>query len=73
MTANQFRAALGRLSLSQGEAARLLDAVPRTTRRWALGERSVPPTVAILLRLMMAGKIAASDIEKAKTGTKSVK
>lgn len=66
MTPNQFRVALDRLSLSQGQAAKLLDADPRTTRRWALGERSVPPTVAILLRLMVAGKITAGDVEKAR-------
>lgn len=69
MTANQFRNTLDRLGLSQVGAARLFGADPRTTRRWALGERSIPPTVAILLRLLMAGKITADDIEKAKGKT----
>ncbi|GEC56760.1 hypothetical protein [Bradyrhizobium phage ppBeUSDA76-2] len=63
MTAKQFQAAIDRLGLSQVGAARLLGADPRTARRWALGERSVPEPVAILLRLMVAGKIAADDIE----------
>jgi transcriptional regulator with XRE-family HTH domain len=66
MTANQFRAALNRLGLTQLGAARLFDADGRTARRWALGERSIPPTVAILLRLLVAGKVSAEDIEAAK-------
>ncbi len=63
MTANQFRAALARLELSQLGAARLLSADGRTARRWALGERSIPPAVAILLRLLIAGTISVKDIE----------
>lgn len=63
MTANQFRTALNRLELSQLGAARLFGADGRTARRWALGERSIPEPVAILLRLMLAGKIRADDIE----------
>ena len=62
MTANQFRAALDRLKLSQLGAARLLGADGRTARRWAGGERSIPPTVAIVLKIMLAGKITATDI-----------
>lgn len=66
MTAKQFQAAIDRLGLSQVGAARLLGADPRTARRWALGERSVPESVSILLRLMLAGKITVADIESAK-------
>jgi transcriptional regulator with XRE-family HTH domain len=66
MTANQFRAALDRLKLSQLEAARLFNSNDRTVRRWAIGERGVPPTVAIMLRLMLAGKISADDIRGAR-------
>ena len=62
MTANQFRAALDRLGLSQLGAARLFGTGERTPRRWALGERSVPPAIAILLRLLIAGKIGVEDI-----------
>ena len=64
MTANQFRAALDRLGLSQLEAARLFKSNDRTVRRWAIGERSVPPTVAIMLKLMLAGKITADDLRQ---------
>lgn len=63
MTANQFRAALDRLSLSQVGAARLFKADGRTVRRWAAGDRSIPETVAILLRLLVAKKLVVEDIE----------
>lgn len=66
MTAKQFQAAIDCLGLSQVGAARLFGADPRTSRRWALSERSIPEPVAILLRLMVAGKITAEDIEQAK-------
>lgn len=66
MTANQFRAALDRLELSQAAAAALVGADPRTGRRWALGERAVPECVAVLLRLLINGKITVDDIETAK-------
>lgn len=66
MTPNQFRTALDRLSLSQAAAASLVGADPRTGRRWALGERTVPECVAILLRLLMAGKITVADIDGAR-------
>jgi len=66
MTANQFRGALKTLALSQLGAARLFGADGRTARRWALGERPVPEAVAILLRLMLARKIAAEDVETAR-------
>lgn len=63
MTATQFRAALARLELSQLGAARLFGVGERTPRRWASGEADVPPPVAILLRLMLAGKVRTVDVE----------
>lgn len=66
MTPKQFRSALDRLGLSQLGAARLFGSDGRTARRWALGERSIPETVAILLRLMLDGKLSENDIEQAK-------
>lgn len=65
MTANQFRAAIDKLGLSQVGAARLVGADPRTGRRWALDERPVPDCVAILLRLLLAKKITIKDVEDA--------
>jgi len=64
VTAKQFQAAIDRLGLSQVGAAKLVGADPRTARRWALGERSVPESVAIILRLMLAGKISVDDIRR---------
>jgi len=62
MTSSQFRAAIDRLGLSQTGTARLVGADGRTARRWALGERSVPEPVAIILRLMLAGKVTVDDV-----------
>jgi hypothetical protein len=64
MTAKQFQTAIDRLGLSQVGAAKLFGADPRTARRWALGERSIPEPIAILLRLMLTGKITAQDVEE---------
>jgi hypothetical protein len=66
VTAKQFQSAIDRLGLSQVGAAKLFGSDPRTARRWALGERTIPESVAILLRLMLAGKISAADIDGAK-------
>jgi transcriptional regulator with XRE-family HTH domain len=62
MTSNQFRAALKRLGLSQRGFAKLVGHDERTTRKWALDEAAVPPGIAILLRLMLAGKVTVEDV-----------
>lgn len=63
MTPTQFRTALDRLDLSQVGVARLFGyADGRAIRRYISGKRSIPEPVAILLRLMLAGKITADDI-----------
>lgn len=61
MTANQYRAALAKLELSQVGAARLFGVNDVTSRRWA--KSGVTGTVAILLRLLLAKKITVEDIE----------
>lgn len=63
MTANQFRAALDRLDLTQVGAARLLGVNDTTVRRWA--RHGVEGTAVILLRLLLAKKISIADVEKA--------
>jgi len=65
MNAKQYRDTLKRLELSHVEAGRLLMTEPRSSRRWAAGDRAVPESVAILLRLMARGKLTAADIEAA--------
>lgn len=65
MTANQYRTALAKLGLSQEGAAAPLGIGKRTSQGYALGECPVPPTIAILLRLLVAGKVSIKDIEAA--------
>jgi hypothetical protein len=65
MTANQFRSALDRLGLTQVGAAKLFGVNDTTVRRWA--RHGVEGTAVILLRLMVAGKITAEDIERAQS------
>jgi len=37
----------------------------RTSRRYASGDSAVPPPLAILLRLLLAGKLSTDDIAQA--------
>lgn len=64
MTANQYRAALARLGLSQVGAARLFGVGERTSRRWA--EEGVTGPAELLLRLMLAGKVTEAAIRAAR-------
>lgn len=64
MTPDQYRAILEKLGLTQLGAARLLDVNERTSRRWA--EHGVTGMGAILLRLLVRGRITPDDIEQAK-------
>lgn len=66
MRADSFRTALDIVSLSQRAAARLFGADERTVRRWVLGERNIPVSVAILVRLLVAKKITVKDIDTAR-------
>lgn len=63
MTHLEFRAALAALSLSQVRAAKLFGVTARAARSWALGENKIPQSVAILLRLLTAGRIGLTDLE----------
>lgn len=57
MTTNEYRLAIEQLGLSQIAAARLLGVDDRTSRRWANGERDVPPPAArFLLYLVATGR-----------------
>ncbi|TIL38494.1 hypothetical protein [Mesorhizobium sp.] len=49
MTADEYRKALERLGLTQYQAAALFGVDGRTSQRWALGERAIPPPLARLL------------------------
>jgi hypothetical protein len=65
MAPDQFRAALERLGLTQAGAAKLFKADERTARRWALGESDIPTGVAMLLNLLVAGRLRLKDVERA--------
>jgi DNA-binding transcriptional regulator YiaG len=54
MTPAQYRAAIEALGLSQLAAARLLGVDGRTSRRWANGERDIPPPAERFLRYLIA-------------------
>lgn len=64
MTPRQYRAAIARLGLSQEAAGELLGASGRSGQNWAA--KGPPPAEAILLRLMLAGKITQEDVEGAR-------
>jgi DNA-binding transcriptional regulator YiaG len=64
VTANQYRAALAKLELSQVRAARVLGVNEATSRRWA--RFGVTGTAEILLRLLADGIIKIQDIETAR-------
>jgi DNA-binding transcriptional regulator YiaG len=56
MTPVEYREVIEWLGLSQIEAARLLGVDARTSRRWALGERDIPPPAVRFLRYLLATK-----------------
>jgi DNA-binding transcriptional regulator YiaG len=62
VTALQYRRTLEKLGLSQVQAAAFLGVDPRTSRRWALDEATVPIAVAKLLRLMAARHIRPEEV-----------
>ena len=63
MTPTDLRAALARLGLTQGQAARLMGVDARTMRRWVCGERGMPgPAVRLLMVMeMVAGVVEMLD------------
>lgn len=62
MTANQYREAIKRLSLSQRGAAAFLGVDERTSRRWAADDAEIPESAAKLLRLMIRLKLKPEDV-----------
>ena len=54
MTPDEYREALAQLELSQAAAARLLDVNALTSRRWACGERDIPPRAIRFLQYLIA-------------------
>jgi DNA-binding transcriptional regulator YiaG len=53
MDAAEYRLALKKLDLTQEGAAELVGSDKRTGRRWASGERAIPPPMVTLIRLLL--------------------
>lgn len=67
MTPDAFRAALAALGLTQvgvNGADRFLGVDGRTVRRWISGELSIPGSVAMLLRVMLARRLSVATVRK---------
>lgn len=54
MTSDEYRETIDALGLTQGAAAKLLGVDDRTSRRWACGERDIPPPAERFLRFLVA-------------------
>lgn len=53
MTPEEYRLVLDKLGLTQIASARLLGVDERTSRRWANGERDIPPPAVRFLRYLV--------------------
>jgi hypothetical protein len=66
MSPAQVRAHLETLSMTYGELAELFEHPRSSTWRWQTtdpaAQRAITPEAAILLRLMVAGKVTRADI-----------
>jgi len=62
MTPSKFRSALAALDLDAAGCGRLFGRTTRCVHRWLAGDRAIPPEAAILVRLMLAGRITPTDI-----------
>jgi len=60
-----FGAALTSLGIKQRSAAQWFRTSERNIRRWASGTRKTPPGIAVVIQLMLAGKIGPADVEQA--------
>jgi len=54
MTSDEYREIIEKLGLTKGAAAQLLGVDDRTSRRWACGERDIPPPAERFLRYLIA-------------------
>jgi hypothetical protein len=63
MTPDELYRAVLKLDTTQQKLARLLGYDDRTMRRWVAGDRAIPTAVAILVRLLVAGKISPADVD----------
>ena len=69
MTPEQLKRIRGRLKMTQVKLAEALGVRRVTVARWEIGNRGIPEPTARLIRFigMVAGRVAASRIERAET------
>ncbi len=65
MTPDEYRESIEVLGLSQIAAARLLGVDARTSRRWASGEREIPPPAVRFLHYLIATKKSGEQAMRA--------
>ena len=63
MTGEQLDKNLAKIGFNQSSFSRALKVQDRTVRRWVSGENEVPPTVALLVNLMIATDHTADDLK----------
>src|SRR5215813_11362825 len=63
----KFGQALAALKINQRIAARWFCTTARHIRRWEDGTRKTPPAVAVVVQLMMAGKVTVADVDRVET------
>jgi DNA-binding transcriptional regulator YiaG len=68
MTAEEFRALVGELGLSQTDCARLLDVNDRTVRRWWSGETPPLPVAGRFLRYMVRARVSPIKVMETLAG-----
>lgn len=69
MTAEEYRDLIAALGLTQVDASILLGVDERTSRRWASGEREIPPPVVRFLRYLLATKTTGDAAIKVLNGS----
>jgi hypothetical protein len=63
MSGPELAAALERLDMTQYDAAAVFRSLQGTFSRWATGTRAIAPTLEILVRLLLAKRVARADID----------
>lgn len=66
MEPDEYRQVIAKLGFSQEGLAEWLKIGKRTSQGYALGEYPVPGPTAIVLRLLVAGKVTVGEIEAAR-------
>jgi transcriptional regulator with XRE-family HTH domain len=64
LTAERLLAARRVLRITRPELARLLDVHERTLRRFENGERPIPRSIEIIIKLMLSGVTTAAEISR---------